>query len=158
MGHIPDGVYDGIANVLTLVSGPESSVGEIRKLAALLRRARQKNLSPEEIVEEIKSKTPKFAPLGEFISSRQSRMEMIGWLGLVLMPLSLLLSKCESEAEPPTPFPQSFTVEQALDGLWTDDPAHPASCGPAQPAAANQRRCGDTLGRVRLAGAVSRRT
>ena len=47
-----------------------------------------------------------------------------------------------------------FKVTAEKDG----HPTHPASCGAAQPAAANRRRSADALGRLRLAHTVSRPT
>lgn len=58
MGHIPDGTYEFIDNSIRLLSGPERSRQELTMLADILRTARERGATLQELRAEVREKAP----------------------------------------------------------------------------------------------------
>ena len=98
MGHIPDGIYDFEAGVLTLVAGPPRTVSDLQSLAAFLDEARGRELTRDEIESNIVERFPIFSGLVSVLP--HNRAELYGFLALLLVAITLILSL--SRGHPPT--------------------------------------------------------
>ncbi|SRR6266436_1632567 len=61
--HIPDGVYEFTESAIRLVSGPKQSVSDLTRLAAILREAKERRASLEEIRQEVATQVPRYQQL-----------------------------------------------------------------------------------------------
>lgn len=52
-GEVPDGVYSFVDGTIKLISGPERTVHQLKRLARFLNRARKQSLDKEEIQKEV---------------------------------------------------------------------------------------------------------
>ena len=91
MGYIPDGIYDLEAGVLTLVAGPPRTVSDLQNLAAFLDTARETELTRDEIESNIVERFPIFSGLVSLLP--HSRAELYGFLALLLVAITLILSR-----------------------------------------------------------------
>ncbi|MCS3956331.1 hypothetical protein [Salinibacter ruber] len=99
-GHIPDGVFNFVDEAVEVLSAPEHSSEQLRRLVALIEEASQENASPEEIEESIRTELPEFASLTGWLP--QTRKELYDFLKLLLLAVSILppaLSGSEEEVE-----------------------------------------------------------
>ncbi|MCS3757472.1 hypothetical protein GGP90_002256 [Salinibacter ruber] len=83
-----------------VLSAPEHSSEQLRRLVALIEEASQENASPEEIEESIRTELPEFASLTGWLP--QTRKELYDFLKLLLLAVSILppaLSGSEEEVE-----------------------------------------------------------
>jgi hypothetical protein len=90
MGHFPDGIYDFVDNAITLLQGPERSASELERIAAILREARQKGTSSEELKRQIRDEIPELKSLGDLLP--KTRPELYAFIALLIAILTLLLS------------------------------------------------------------------
>jgi uncharacterized protein YecA (UPF0149 family) len=95
MGHIPDGVYNFIGNTIELLSGPARTVSELQRLANILREARKKNASLEEVKKEIQEEVPELSSLRDILP--KNRSELYAFLALILSVITLLLPQLSSK-------------------------------------------------------------
>lgn len=99
-GHIPDGVFNFVDGAIEVISAPEYSLEQLRRLVALIEEASQENASPEEIEESIRTELPEFASLTGWLP--KTREELYEFLKLLLLAVSVLLpvlSGSEEEVE-----------------------------------------------------------
>ena len=60
MGHVPDGTFSFTEDTIELLQGPQRTVSELQRLAEILRQARERNASTEEVAETIRRESPQF--------------------------------------------------------------------------------------------------
>src|SRR5712691_4196594 len=58
MGHIPDGVFNFVGNTIQILSAPQRTVNELSRLAQIIREAREKKETPEEVAKKIREELP----------------------------------------------------------------------------------------------------
>jgi hypothetical protein len=95
-GHVPDGVYNFIGDTIELLQGPQRTVSELQRFANILRTARDRGATAEEVVETVRRETPEFSFLLNFLTSREARKELATWLTLILAIISLVLQAKQS--------------------------------------------------------------
>lgn len=88
MGHIPDGVFNFIGNTIEILSAPQRTIRELTRLAQILRDAKEKQQTNEQVAEKIKNEIPSLSPLADLLP--KNRGELYGFLAVVLAAIQLL--------------------------------------------------------------------
>jgi hypothetical protein len=99
MGHVPDGVFNFIGNTIEILSAPERTHAELMRLAEILRQAKERSETKEQVAERIEKEVPGLAKLAGLLPS--NRAELYGFLG----------ARCRA-----TPFPRREISSSASDG------------------------------------------
>jgi hypothetical protein len=110
IGHIPDGVFNFIGNTIEILSAPERTVEELTRLSDILREAKEKQQSPEEVAERIQKELPSLAGIGALLP--KNRAELYGFLAVILAAAQLLQSSLSSQ-QPPVTINITQVVNQA---------------------------------------------
>lgn len=87
MGHIPDGVFNFIGNTIEILSAPERTIAELTRLAQILREAKAKANTREQVVSRIEKELPSLSGLGKLLP--ETRSELYGFLAVVLAAVQL---------------------------------------------------------------------
>jgi hypothetical protein len=64
-GHVPDGIYDFVGNVLSVLAAPERTIAELTRLREVLRRSQKMRESREGAATRVEREVPVFARIGE---------------------------------------------------------------------------------------------
>jgi len=88
MGHVPDGVFNFIGSTIEILSAPQRTIEELTRLALILREAKTKQQSTEQVSAQIKQELPGLSSLAELLP--KNRGELYGFLALVLAAIQLL--------------------------------------------------------------------
>ena len=88
MGEIPDGVFTVTEDTIELISGPERTVEQLRRLAEVLRKAQGEGSDKEEIQREVSKIDPELSKLVDWLpESEAARYAMmtvlISFIGLL---------------------------------------------------------------------------
>ncbi len=94
-GHIPDGIYNFIGNTIELLSGPSRTVAELERLAAILKQAREKGTSLEEVTNEIEAHVPELSSLKDILP--KSRIELYAFITIIISIIALLLGQLSKD-------------------------------------------------------------
>lgn len=86
-GHIPDGVFNFIGNTIEILSAPGRTIAELTRLAEILKDAKAKAETREEVASRIKKEVPTLSKLGELLP--ENRGELYGFLAVVLAAIQL---------------------------------------------------------------------
>lgn len=87
MGHIPDGVFNFIGNTIEILSAPERTIAELTQLANILREAKAKSETREQVVSRIEKEVPSLSKLVKLLP--ENRSELYGFLAVVLAAIPL---------------------------------------------------------------------
>ncbi len=87
MGHVPDGVFNFIGNTIEILSAPERTISELTSLAKILREAKAKAETREQVVSRIEKELPSLSGLGKLLPKNKS--ELYGFLAVVLAAVQL---------------------------------------------------------------------
>ena len=88
MGHVPDGVFNFIGNTIEILSAPQRTVKELTRLAQIIREAKAKEQSNEQVAAQIKQELPGLSSLADLLP--KDRGELYGFLAVVLAAIQLL--------------------------------------------------------------------
>jgi SEC-C motif len=88
-GHMLAGVFNVVGDTLELLQGPESTVSELQRLAQVLRDARERNASVEEVKETIREETSQLATLADLLPT--TRGELYAFIALLLTLIQMLV-------------------------------------------------------------------
>lgn len=121
MGHVPDGVFNFIGNTIEILSAPERTIDELARLANILREAREKQDTPEEVALRIQRELPTLSRLGDLLP--KNRSELYGFLAVVLAAIQLL-----SQSAPTQQGPVTININQVVNQVISQSPpvSHPA--------------------------------
>lgn len=97
-GHIPDGTYNFIDNAIEFLSGPSRSRSDLARLATILRAARDRGTSAEEVREQVRTEVPELASLTDILP--QTRSELYAFIAVIVAILTLLLNENSSGHAP----------------------------------------------------------
>lgn len=128
MGHIPDGVYDFVDGAITLLRGPERTVSELQRLAAILRRARDQQAHPSDVAKSIREELPEISSLADLLP--KSRADLYAVAALLLATIGLLVDAEKPSDAPPIRAEQ--VIEQVINILPPPTPP-PATPRPGTP-------------------------
>lgn len=118
IGHIPNGVFNFIGSTIEILSAPQRTIGELTRLAKILREAKTKQQSTAQVSAQIKQDLPGLSLLAELLP--ENRGELYGFLALVLAAIQLL-SQSPQPAQNIT-INVSQVVEQTLESAKTATP------------------------------------
>jgi hypothetical protein len=129
-GHVPDGTYNFIGNAIQFLSGPARSASDLERLAAILRSARQREASAEDIRKQIANEVPELQSIADLLP--KTRAELYAFIGIILAILTLLLGALRKGE------PSKIEINQVINQITTvvEEPGQtPAeSQGPASTA------------------------
>jgi hypothetical protein len=115
MGHVPDGVFNFIGNTIEILSAPERTHAELMRLAEILRQAKERSETKEQVAERIEKEVPGLAKLAGLLPS--NRAELYGFLGVVLAAAQLL-----SQGEKSPQAPVTVNVTQVIERVIVPTP------------------------------------
>lgn len=87
MGHIPDGVFNFINNTIEVLSAPERTILELTRFAQILREAKAKTETREQVVSRIEQEVPALSSLGNLLP--KNRSDLYAFITIVLAAISL---------------------------------------------------------------------
>ena len=108
MGHVPDGVFNFIGNTIEILSAPARTIDELTHLAKILREAREKQDTPEEVAARIQKELPTLSRLGDILP--KNRSELYGFLAVVLATIQLI-----TQSLPTQPGPVTININQVVN-------------------------------------------
>lgn len=111
MGHVPDGVFNFIGNTIEILSAPERTHAELMRLAEILKQAKDRTETKEQVAERIEKEVPGLAKLASLLPS--NRGELYGFLGLVLAAAQLF-SQGEGSPQAPVTVNVTQVIEQVM--------------------------------------------
>jgi uncharacterized protein YecA (UPF0149 family) len=126
MGHVPDGVFNFIGSTIEILSAPQRTIEELTRLAQILRDAKAKQQSTEQVSAQIRQELPGLSSLAELLP--KNRGELYGFFAVVLAAIQLL-TQSPQPAQNIT-INVSQVVEQTLEDTQTAKPQPHASQQP----------------------------
>lgn len=93
-GRALAGVYKMAEDTAELLQGPERITSELERLADILRDARQRNVTAEELRQTIEQETPKLSKLSSLLP--RTRTELYAFLMVVLTIIQMILTTAHS--------------------------------------------------------------
>jgi hypothetical protein len=110
-GHIPDGTYNFIGNAIQFLSGPTRSKRDLERLVAILRTARQRGASVEDIRREVANQLPELQSISDLLP--RTRSELYAFIAILLTILTLLLGELR-KGQPP-----KVEINQVINQITT---------------------------------------
>jgi SEC-C motif len=105
-GHLPSGIFNFIGSTIEILSAPQRTFEELSHLSALLREAKSKQQSNEQVAAQIKQELPGLSSLADLLPKNNG--ELWGFLAVVLAAIQLLTQ------EPQTPQNITINVSQVV--------------------------------------------
>ncbi|MFZ2312612.1 MAG: SEC-C metal-binding domain-containing protein [Methylobacter sp.] len=96
MGHVSDGVFNFIGDTIEILSAPGRTIHELTKLAEILRNAKAKSQSKEEVAAKIDKEVPGLSLIAKLLPENKS--ELYGFLSVALTVITL----CSEPSQPST--------------------------------------------------------
>ena len=87
MGHVPDGVFNFIGNTIEILSAPERTIIELLSLVKIIKEARAKSETKDQVATRIKNELPGLSLLAKILP--ENKNELYGFLSVVLAALAL---------------------------------------------------------------------
>jgi hypothetical protein len=113
MGHIPDGVYNVIGNVIEVVSAPAHSRTDLERIAEIFRQARERKESPEEVAAKVRRDVPSLSKIADLLP--HDRAEMYAFVQVVLAAIALYIALKSGSP--------NITVNQVINQITVEAPA-----------------------------------
>lgn len=88
MGHIPNGTFRVVQDVIEILSAPQRTIDELKRLKSLLQEATKKDSGPSKVVQSIENETPQISPLLSFLKNEEFRY----WLPVMLTIINILIA------------------------------------------------------------------
>lgn len=108
--RILDGVYNFVNNAVELLKGPERTVSELQKLAAILQTAKKDKASFEEVTEKINNELPAFSTFKDFLP--KTRSELYAFISVIIAIITLFISQARSGAK------QQIEINQVFNNVY----------------------------------------
>lgn len=116
-GHIPDGVYNFIGNTIELLSGSARTVSELERLANILKQAREKKSSFEDVSNEIEAQVPELSSIKDILP--KTRTELYAFIAIIISIITLLLSQASSQE------PSKVEINNVINNIYQQSPNIP---------------------------------
>ncbi|MBD2080175.1 hypothetical protein [Leptolyngbya sp. FACHB-17] len=94
IGIIPDGAYDFIENTIRVLSGPEATLESLRRLKAILDKAKDDDLEPQQVAEIIKREIPEQSLIADDLAKAKKddfRFKVMFVLGLLAIVIPAVM-------------------------------------------------------------------
>jgi len=118
-GHIPDGIYSFIDNAILLLSDGTRSKEELKKLASILKKGKQKNAPTEEVSEKIQKELPALSSLKELLP--KSRTDFYAFATIILSIISILINIPNSKSG--NDYKPKIEINQVINLLYESHPS-----------------------------------
>lgn len=148
VGHVPDGVFNFIGNTIEILSAPERTIAELAGLAKILREAKSKTETREQVISRIEKEIPALSGLAKLLPENKS--ELYGFLAVVLAAVQLFTQS------PPAPNSTTINVTQVIQqAVVVPEVEQGASVRPKKKVGRNELcTCGSGIKYKRCCGAV----
>ncbi len=103
-GHVPDGVFNFIGNTIEILSAPERTIAELMGLANILRQAKAKSETREQVATRIEKELPRLSKLAKLLP--ENRSELYGFLAVLLAAVQLMAQ--------PSQTPTTVNISQVI--------------------------------------------
>jgi len=90
MGSIPDGTFNVIGNAIEIISAPERTIEQLKKLADILSIAKRGSVNAEEVTQRIQRKVPELSSLRDILP--KTRTELYAFLTLLILAISIIIN------------------------------------------------------------------
>lgn len=110
MGLVLDGVFNIVGNSITLLSGPQRTIEQLKRLAEILQRARQEGASRDEIVTKLEEEG--LSSLAAVIP--KNRIELYAFLMIFVVLILGVIQHCSLKATEPAVEIDSITIQQGF--------------------------------------------
>jgi hypothetical protein len=121
-GHVPDGVYNFIENTIELISGPDATIKDIKKLASILDSA-QKNNQFEHLKEIIDNEVPALSSVNKFIP--KNAQDLCTYIGLLLTIIFGILGLMANNNQPKIEVNEVINYIYQQNAYYSSDPTTP---------------------------------
>jgi hypothetical protein len=110
-GHLPDGVFDFVEDSIRIISAPERTIDDLKRLTAIVERARLVGATSEAVSRDIREQVPEFGGLADILPKTPT--EFYAALTL-LVTLMMLLVQVVSGTSPK----RDVTVNQVINNVY----------------------------------------
>lgn len=110
--EVLDGSYSFIEDTITFLRGPDRTVTELKRLAAILQNARSRGETFQSVAAEIKRELPKLASFMEILP--RNRAEFYAFASLVIAAIGLLFDAGHSGDS------RTITVNQVINAIHVE--------------------------------------
>lgn len=136
VGRVPDGIYNVLGQAVQLLSGPNRSADQLRRLQTALEAARAEGQGPEKVREAILATAPELTGLASALPT--TRTELYAFIGVVITLLTLLVTAYAAlKPSGPTLAEVDAMVKKALESAT---PAEPPTSAMPHPRAKPQKK------------------
>ena len=111
MARVLDGVVSAVEQTLHVLSAPQHTLVDLKRLADLVAHARETKQSKEDVGQSITKEVPSLTPLIALLPANKT--DLMAFLGVVLAAAQLVQS-CASSGAPPT----AITVNQVVEQIY----------------------------------------
>lgn len=118
IAKVPDGVYNFIGETIELLSGSESTVQQLNRLAEILNSFKDRDSTYEEVMEEVEQETPQMSSLLEKILPK-TKDHLYGFISIIIGIISLLnaMSTDDQKVE----YKQHVEVNQVVNYIYENN-------------------------------------
>lgn len=122
IGHIPDGLYNFVDNVLEVLSAPDRTIEELNRLSEILHAADKNNSTPEQVKTQIETEHHELHSLIDDLlpkTREEKREDFKFWVKTTLQILGMIISLHHSHATEQVktvPVPK-IEVNQVIDNI-----------------------------------------
>jgi hypothetical protein len=138
VGRVPDGVYNVLGKVVELLTGPETSVEQIRSLQRVLEQARSEDRPRHDIQAAITKAAPELTSLASVLPS--TRGELYAFITVLLTLLGLIVASYAS-------LKPSGPTQAEIDAMVTKALAQSTQAPASQNQASPNKRTKPKVGR-----------
>jgi len=97
-GRIPDGIYSFIDNAILLLSDRTRTKSQLHKLADILKKARQKHATTQELGDKIQNELPELSSLKDILP--KTRTELYAFVAIILTIITILITSWSRDHTP----------------------------------------------------------
>jgi len=97
-GRIPDGIYSFIDNAILLLSDRTRTKSELQKLGDILKKARQKQATTQELSVKIQNELPELSSLKDILP--KTRTELYAFVAIILTIITILITSWSHDHTP----------------------------------------------------------
>lgn len=73
-GSVPDGVFKFVGGTMEILTAPQRTIDQLKRLAQILGSARQRNATAEEVKEEIRREVPELSKLADWLPANRTEL------------------------------------------------------------------------------------
>lgn len=121
MGHVPDGVFKFVGNVIEVLQAPQRTLDELSRLSKILEHARKAKEPSERTARRIEKELPFFQRVADWV--RSAGFTPAVNVGLILAAIPVLQSMRDS----PKPAEQHVVIQNVINNYVTALPGPAAA-------------------------------